>query len=1114
MRRLIFIMMAMLACTFGIMAQTRTISGSVLDAATNEPLIGATVAPIGGGQAAPTDVDGNFTIRVPQNVTKAKISYIGYKEATVELKNDMVVRLVSTEAQLDEAIVIAYGTASKESLTGSVAVVNEKVIEKRPVTSVTGALEGASPGVQVNSSTSVPGDSPSIIIRGINSVNGTTAPLYVVDGTIWNGSISDINPNDVENISVLKDAASCALYGSKGANGVVLITTKRAKGTGKVDVTLKIRQGMYERGLPQYERMGYNVWNETMLKAISAGNYSAAEGGKSPLTRQQAFDNAMGAYFSSAGVLNLYNVQTMDKNGNLELGEDDKPFHSISGNGYGVFDEQGRVIASMMPGYDDLDWWDAIGRTGYRQEYNVSAVGATEKFNVFGSLGYLKENGYIQNNDFSRWNGRLRAEFNPVKYLKLGINLGATSQESANPQFDSDNLSSTSNPFSYQTTAPGLPFYEHDWETGAKVYDKDGNPVWNVMDGYAAFTSNRGKILRENFDRTEKIAVDGNAFGTIILPYGFDVTIRGSVNRWRSENTSFDSPVIGSAQGFGRLSKYFYKNFTYDFQQTINWSHEYGMHHIDVMLNHENYKRQYEYSYATNKEELFPDKYYLSNFTENEGTGAYAFGYATESYMGRARYNYNQQYFLEASINRDGSSRFAKDVRWGTFWSVGASWILTKEKFMQDLNWIDFLKLRASYGTAGNDYTSGYYPYLDAWSKYSHTLNGNPSVFPSTIGNPELHWESTKTLDVALEGNLLNNRLNFSVGYFIKTNADLIYSVSQTPSNGTSSDGSHQTIYKNVGDMHNWGWEIAIGGTILRTADWTWDVNADATFIKNKITKLPAGNQWNSPRALIEGKSRYEWYMPKWAGVDMLTGRSLYEINPCHKWESEDFDEAGNSLGWKFDQDKWDSNLANAEADGALVKIGDKYYTTKTSYASNEFCGTSLPTVYGSFGTNLRWKDLSLGLLFTYQLGGKTLDSTYNTLMSVSAGGAFHKDAANSWTTAMAEGITEDSPNRINPNINPELNTYWTSTDNAGSTSRWLTSSDYLALKNINLTYDLPKPWMNAMKMQGISLGLSIDNVFIATKRKGMNPTYNSAGAQGNYFVASRVYAFELTARF
>jgi len=256
MRKLFFFMLAMLVCSLEISAQIHTVKGTIFDATNNEPLVGATVAPIGGGQGVATDIDGNFVLRVPQGVKKAKITYVGYTPTTVELKDGMKVFLQSESAELDDVVVVAYGTATKESLTGSVAVVNSAEIEKRPVNTVTSALEGIAPGVQVSSSTTAgPGGAPSILISGINTVNGTNAPIYVVDGVIFNGSIADINPEDVESMSVLKDAASCALYGAKGANGVILITTRKAKSKGKVDVTLKINQGIYQRGDPFF----YNI---------------------------------------------------------------------------------------------------------------------------------------------------------------------------------------------------------------------------------------------------------------------------------------------------------------------------------------------------------------------------------------------------------------------------------------------------------------------------------------------------------------------------------------------------------------------------------------------------------------------------------------------------------------------------------------------------------------------------------------------------------------------------------------------------------------------------------------------------------------------------------------
>lgn len=1091
--------MLLLVCAFlaiNASAQTRSITGTVTDEA-GDPMPGVSVIVKGTKTGMATDLDGKYSVRATKGEV-IEFSYIGYITQSITVGDRSVINIKMKEdvKALDEVVVVAYGTASKESLTGSVAVISDKDIQRRPVTSVTSALEGMAPGVQVNGSTGTPGSSPSILIRGINSINGTTAPLYVVDGVVWSGEYNDINPNDVESISVLKDAASCALYGAKGANGVVLITTKKAKNAGSVEVTAKIRHGIYQRALPEYKRLGYNRWNEAMLQAISNGKVTSAP---DKYTYAEAMKETIGNFFSEAGVLNLYGT---GENG------------SVTSGGEKVFDENGKVILDPLSAYSDTDWWDAISRNGHRQEYNISANAASDRFSSYASLGYVKEKGYLLKTDFERWNARLNSEYRPTNYLKIGIGLTASEIESNQPQFDSSNLSSTSNAMSYQGTAPGLPYYAHDWKTGEILRDENGHPIWNTMDGYAAFTSNKAYILRANSEDYERLSVDGNAFATVYLPYNFEVTVRGTMNRYREENTSYDSPLIGSAQGFGRLSKVFYKRETTNLQQYITWSHEYGAHHIDAMLNHESYSRFYNYSSVKNKNQLFPDKLYLNNFTENEGTSAYAYRYRTETFMGRARYNWNNQYFLEASLSRDASSRFSEDNRWGTFWSVGASWIINKEKFLKDVEWINQLKLRAAYGTAGNDYTSSYYPTYDLWSKYDYTLDGNASVFPSTLGNKDIRWESTKTLDVALEGYFLDSRVNASVGFFSRVNADLLFDVPQAPSNGTDGGGESMSQWQNIGNMRNTGWEILISGDILRSKDFNWSAHVDATFIKNKITKLPAGNLWNSPRALVEGRSRYEYYTYKWAGVDMTTGQSLYEINQdSHAFESEVLDEKGLGTGvWEFDNTKWESNLTNAEKSNALVKIGDRYYTTSTSFASKHFRGTSLPTVYGSFGTNLRWKGLTVSALFTYSLGGKTLNTVYSGMLLPNAGKSLHVDAiTNTWSPEMAEGITDE--NRINRGIRPQLNTVNANNNNATS-DRFLISSSYLAFKNLNVTYDLPRKWVAPLSLRGLSAGLSIDNVKLFTKMQGMNPTYNNAGSQGDYFVPSRVYSFEITARF
>ena len=1096
MRKLFLILMTLIACTWSMQAQTRTYHGTVLDASDNEPLVGATIMPIGGGQGVAADVDGKFTLTVPASVQKAHVSYVGYAAQTVELHDGMTIYMHNAATALDNVVVVAYGTASKESLTGSVAVVSADEIDKRPVTSVTAALEGNAPGVQVSNTTGTPGSSPSILIRGINTINGTTAPLYVVDGVIYNGSIADLNPSDVESMSVLKDAASCALYGAKGANGVILINTKKGKQTGRVDVTVQINQGMYNRGLPFYDMVSTNEWMELRLEGMS--NETVSTDG---LTYQEALTTNINQFFNGANFANVYGKSASDI------------FNATTG----------KINPGLTPlqGYTDLNWWDAVSRHGYRSEYNINATSSTNKVSVFGSVGYLKENGYLLQTDFERFTGRFNIDVNPVKYFKFGANLFAGYQNSDQAQFSSSNLNSVKNPFNTVYYAPVYPYYLHNAD-GSIVYS-DGAPEWNIGGAEGSYNATSGTIynsnqaytLRNDYEGYKALTLDASVYGTAIIPYGFELTIRGNMYRDRSTNISTGNPYVGSYRTLGGyMEKDWYYTNTYNFMQTLTWSHEYGLNHIDLLLDHENYQYNYGYDYLVKTGEIFPNIYEFSNYSDYYIDDSYQIERRTESYLGRLRYNFDQKYFAEASIRRDGTSRFAKDKRWGTFWSVGASWIISKEKFLQEATWLNNLKLRAAYGSVGNDAAAGSYAYWSLYYKNSFGYGGMTSIYPSQIGATDAKWESTNTLDVALEGNLFDSRLNFSVGYFLKKTTDLLYNVSLPPSSGGDYDGANWTVLSNLGDIQNRGWEIAINGDIIRNKDLVWSANIDATFIKNKVLKLPTGNQWGSGGSytLVEGKSRYEWYMPTWAGVDQMTGRSLFEINQnSHRWES--LDANGNYV---YNETLWNNNLAQAKQNDALVEYNGKYYTTNRAYASYDFQGTSLPTVYGSFGTNLSWKGINLGILFTYSLGGKVYDSPYSDIMGYSYSPNFyytlHKDNLKAWKE-IPSGMTETSANRIDPNGIPQVNGYYNSTD-YGVSSFFLTNGSWLVFKNLNVNYDFPKVVTNALKLRGLNLGCAVENLFTVTGRKGINPQYNYGGGQGNYFVQSRVFNFSLTANF
>lgn len=1095
MKKLILIIMAMIGITLGARAQTRTYHGTILDQADNEPLIGATIMPIGGGQGAAADFDGKFTLTVPSNVTKAKISYVGYTTKEVTLQDNATYHLSSSSTNLDDVVVVAYGTASKESLTGSVAVVGSQEIEERPVTTVTQALEGNAPGVQVNGSTGTPGSPPSIRIRGFNSINGDNSPLYVVDGIPYEGSLNDLNPSDIESMSVLKDAASCALYGNRGANGVVLITTKKAKKSGRVDVTLSIRQGAYTRGLPFYDRLNANEWMQAAFDAqVNGRTWTNQLAGQDYETaRANALEAYIGSPTTNQNFINNYAYQNI-------YGVPD----------YRLFDENGKFVGgNPLPGYTDLNWWDAVSRTGYRAEYNINAAAATDKFNVFASVSYMKENGYMLGTDFERFTGRVNANFNPVSYFKFGVNLNANQQQSELGNVTENQLNTINNPFLAMYFAPIYPYYQHN-EDGSIVYE-NGKPVWNT-DGATLQGTNVAWEMRLNKNDYNRTALDGTIYGTAVIPYGFELTFRGQLVRSKYNYSNYLNNVVGSQQYSGMISKSLYDVRSHTFMQTLTWNHDYGMNHIDVLLDHENYELYSQATMLSKSEQILSDNIQLDNFStvdylvENMGRQR------LESYLGRVRYDYNQQYFGEFSIRRDGTSKFAKNHRWGTFWSIGASWIISREKFMQDVAWVNYLKLRTAYGSVGNDASA---PTYSAYNLYDwNTYVGIPTIYPYQLGVNNLKWESTKTFDLALEGSLFNDRFNFSIGYFNKRNADLLFAFVLPASYGLNYNGTNASIWQNVGEMENQGLEIQMGVDIIRNSELTWNFKADLTYIKNTIKKLPDGKDLPS-QFLYQGQSLYQKWDRTFAGVEQATGQAMYEISP-KGWEfNSDIGDDGHPV---FNQTVFDNYLTGAmesarNGQSVFIEKDGKYYTSDAGWASTQNHGTALPTVYGSFSTSLAWKGLTFGMLFTYSIGGKTYDSNYQQLMVIgnSAPAAAHKDVLKSWTHA-PEGVTLDN-NYIDPNGIPQLNSVRYA-DNFASSSRYLIDSSYLCLKNINIGYDLPMKWVSALKLQGINVGFTCDDVFLVTKRKGMNPTYGFAGGQAQYYVPSRVFTFQLNVKF
>ena len=1073
------------------MAQTK-VSGVVVTYEDNEPVIGASVQVAGAQVGTVTDVNGRFELTAPAGSKTLRITYVGMealevavspKPLRIQLRNDM--------NDLDEVVVVAYGTQKKTTLTGAIQEVKSDEILLRPTSSVASALEGTVTGVQVNSTYGVPGEDPAIRIRGIGTVNGSSSPLYILDGVPYGGNISDLNPQDIESMSVLKDAASAALYGNRASNGVILITTKKGK-SGKLNMTADIKLGTYSRGIPEYDLMGANQWMEAQWLNMKNNRISA---GDDPVT---AAEYASKNLISDRLYLNIYNAA------------DDA-----------LFTSDGKLTTTSIKGTyaEDLDWYDQAIHNGFREEYNLNANGATDKVDYLFSVGYLNENGYLKTSGFDRISGRVAVNVKPTKWFKSGLNINATHQ-TYNSSYGTSSSGYT-NPFMYcRNIAPIYPVHLHDVNTGQYILDEFGNKQYDGgsyinSEGQVEITRNqfqdRHLIWENELNQNKTIRNTLNAilYADFYLPYNFTFTLKGNLNTRHNENNEYNNAVIGDGKGNngrGKRVDYRYKNWA--FQQQLHWSHEYGVHSIDALIGHENYNYTYNYLYGYKTGEIVPNINNLINFTSITSLEDYNDNYRTESYLGRVRYGYDNRYNVEASFRRDGSSKFHKDARWGNFWSIGANWVISNEQFMKKYDWVNYLKLRADYGEVGNDAGSGYYGYM---ALYELNQNANiGALYNTQLPNYDLKWETGQSWGIGIDGRLFN-RLNFSLEYFDKRNKDLLFDVYNPLSAGaTSSSDAESVITKNLGTISNKGVEFSFDVDVFKNRDWKINVGADITFLKNEVVTLPEQNKdgiVDGTKKIVEGKSRYEFFTYTWEGINTKNGFSLYKFDD----EKYFFTNGATTYG-----DKENGSEITGDNLNTVVVINGVPYTYVTTYAKKEFHGSAIPKAYGGFHFNVGWKGLSLYTLFTYQLGGKVMDSNYSSLMSASGTPySLHADAANGWTVEQATENDAIDPNGI-PQLNdgPTIPGTAVTADLNSTSSRWLTSASYLILKNLNLSYELPKNLVRKIDLEGVTVTLACENLFTVTARKGMNPQENFSGTQSNTFVTPRVFTVGLNVKF
>ena len=1058
MEKRLTMILASLFLFFGMAFAQTQVSGTVVSQDDNEPIVGATVQVVGSNVGVATDLNGKFSLRMPEGKTMLRISYVGMEPIEVSARPNMRILLTSDKQALDEVIVVAYGSAKKSSFTGSAANVNSKDMELRPVASATKALEGNVSGVQVTSGSGQPGSSPNIRIRGFGSINASSAPLYVVDGIPYDGNLASINPADIESMTVLKDASAGALYGARGANGVVMITTKQGK-SGKANVNWRSTVGWSNRALKKYDNVSQKEFVQLYYEALR-NDFQFNQG--LPLGDAEAAARA-----SLAGEFG---------------GEYYNPFKNYTWDNI-IDPATGYVRPDAKSAWNE-DWMDAVLRkNAFRHEHQFSIDGGTDKTKYMLSLGYLNEDGLLETTSFQRYTARTNVDTQVTDWFHANLSTALTHSESNFSDYDG---TSTSNVwYTAQFINPLFPVYLKD-EKGNTMYDDQNRVLYDWgeerEDGkyrpgsMSDFNSLGMLMLDDAYTKRDAASVrTGIQFGGDSPRFGVLQGLKLAINFGADYNSSNYMRYMNSEHGNqknagGLIQKQNGRTLSYTFNQLLTWNRSFGMHNFDVLLGHEWYDYTYEYLGA-GKTSLVNGIKELRPGTTLYDADSYTQKYRINSFLSRLNYNYADRYYFSASFRQDASSRFYRDNNTGSFWSVGANWRISKEKFMQGIDWLDNLSFKISYGEQGNDNildADGYANYYTWQSLYDLSYpNGDaPGGFVSTLENKDVSWEKNGNLNIGLEGTFFNSRLHASIEYFNKKTTDMLLNYPMALSTGFTGYSA------NVGDMRNQGWEFEVSGTPVRTKDFEWTLGWMGSLLNNKVLKLTAESPEiiRGVRIIKEGYELNTFYMSKSAGVDPLTGQQLY---------------------WAYEKDDNGNKVAGSDY------ITNDY--TKAN-ASKYFLGSRIPDLYGSINTGLSYKGLALTMLATYSLGGKIYDSSYASSMDLwYTSSTWNRAALRRW---QKPGDITDVPRMA------------IADGSALATDRYLIDASYFAIKNITLSYTLPQLWVNKIGLGAVRVFTSMDNVALFTHLDGMDPQYNFGGGTDYDYVPNKTVTVGLEVKF
>lgn len=984
------------------LAQTRSVKGTVISEEDEMPIIGASILVKGTSQGTITDFDGRFELSVPSDAKVLVVSYVGMETQEIAVLPVVKVVMRSSSKALDEVVVVAYGTAKKSVFTGSAASVdNSKILS--PSASFDKSLQGQVAGLQVMSSSGQPGSTSSFRIRGSGSLNASNEPLYVVDGVPISANIkyskladdtdntssilATLNPQDIETITVLKDASAASLYGSRAANGVVVITTKNGK-AGKASVSFNAQFGF--SAVPKaYDMMSSGEFYRTKWQSYYEQKLA---GGATP----EEAASAANTLTQGAITFNPYNVnQPIDAAGNLVNGA--------------------RIIV-------DTDWQDEIFKTALTQDYTVNVTGGNEKTSYFFSTGYHDQEGVTPSALYKRYSGKANLSTEVTPWLKAGMNVTFAH---AVQNMEVGGGAGASPLYNALLFPNGVPVYLTDRD-GNPILDVNGNKQFNFTNP-TSLDFNPIAIPQMDVNTSKNYRFLASAFLDFQLYKGLNFKTVFSPDYIHYSESKYWNKEHGNGPPYGgRAERYNTTDLMYTSTNTLNYTTRIAeKHNVNAMVGLEYWQSEYERVEAGVTSFPVNGMFELSSGASALSPQSKTTKEALISYLGRVEYTFDDRYNFSFSLRSDGSSVFGTDNKWGTFWSVGASWRLEQERFLKEVSWIDQLKLRLSYGTSGNNQGLGRYQSLGLWSTGADYIYGTASGTGHTqLANPYLRWEKQAMFNVGVDYRFLN-RFYGSVEYFHKSSDDLLYNYPLAASNG------FESVMMNMAKVANYGVEFTFGAYILRDTPLKWSIDFNLSAIRDEIKEMENDNQIMSKTKKIwsKGYSQYEFYIPTWAGVDPANGDPLWV--------------------------KVDAN-------------GNRTTTNVYSQATYEKQGRATPDLYGGLSTSLSYKGFDLSILFAYNWGGLVYDRLYSQVMhdGNQAGAQMHKDELNAWT-----------PTNTHTNVPRYANNNTNSSD--GVSTRYLYDATNIKLKNITLSYTLPSRLGTISNvLRGAKVFVSADNLF------------------------------------